>query len=409
MAGAAVALASAKPLEFHRLLCHALLKMVRTKSLLWLFFGLMALAPVSTFAMQQTVLDFRGSVPGNWNVGGLEQPIQDPAGLLLEAKNTEGSFITNISFTQRVQTVSITMGSATNAEIAFLWHLRGTPENSFTPLPFTVEASASQQIDLNVEAFPQWNSGQVDRVGLAFPAGSQVLLQDIQFKGWNFFERMWEVMSSFWVFDTYLPNSINFVWGPIITFNPVGTDQLFSTMPPRGNSGMWIVYGACALAIFGCVAWSRKRGDSPWKKIALCLFVTWMVMDIRMGAELLNYAYTDMSSYSFKREPPRVFRSYYTLNDTIEDVRPDIAGTGKYVAIGPERTPFITLLRYYLYPDLPVNPDESAGVNTWFVYERPDVTITDDGRVAINGEPVSAPGTILRRMSEHSFLFRISL
>ncbi len=376
----------------------------------WLSSICAALLPASTFAMSQTVWNFEnGQVPGQWNVGGMGQPVQNADGIVLGGMQ-EASFISKGLLPQHVQAVRVTLQSPVTVQVALAWHVAGTDNGNLYPLPFVLAGGEFRTMDLNVEAFPQWESGKVDALGLLLPPGSQVTLKEIRLQGWNPLERAIETLKSFWRFDEYLPNSINFVWGPVITFNPVATQELFTTQPPRGRSGVWVLYGVCLVCAGGAWLRARRKGrDVSWTRVAACVAAVWLLFDLRMGMELLSYAAHDWSTYIHpKPGTERTFRSYYTVNDVAERLEPYLQDQPSYVAIGPDKSPFYTLFGYYLYPHLPLRPEHGSGASVWFVYERGDISLTTDGRIAVGDTPVSRPGTVLERFSPQSFVFRVN-
>ncbi len=380
--------------------------------------------PAAAFAMQETVWDFRNrQLPGNWKISGVETPATLPEGMLIRAPSEDGSVITDVALPHPVDAISVTFLSDAQSEAMFLWHVRGTPEGTLVQLPFILPAAQEDRpVTINASAFAQWDP-RADEIGFTLPKGSAVLLREIRFMHWNFFERAVEAARSFWKFDVYQPYSINFVWGPLLTFNPLGTQELFTTLPPRGRSANGIFYGLAALAGIALAGhWYARRHagfESPLSRLRighaapelaaffLCFGALWVLYDVRMGAEMLSYVHKDATTWITPASGNRTFRGYGNFNDVEELVRPALEGEKEYAFLAPPQSPFLAMMRYFSYPAVPVSPDGPRDdLRTWLVFAREDVTVDAEGRVTVSGTPVSKPGKIVQRFDDVSFLFQ---
>jgi hypothetical protein len=360
------------------------------------------------YAMRETVIDFRnGQVPGEWSIADIDTPQPTNDGILLHAPVKQGVFIGTMDIPHDVQALQWSIIAAKPTKVSIAWHPKGSGDSAAVLLPFMVPKAGLNVIDLSMDAYAQWENGHIDRLGIVLPAGTQVAVQEIRFREWGYGEKIISILRSFWIFDSYLPNSINFLWGPVIAFNPIGAQHMFRSMPPSGRSGMWLIYiiGICA-AMSVVVARKWQKRSLTWTAFGLIALSLWLIMDIRMGTELLSYAYRDMQNFVLAPQTTQSLRSYESLNAAIENVRSDISGEGTYVAIGPEPSPFFTILRYFLYPALPVKPEHAKPGQFWFIYERSDVQMGDDMRLHHHGEAISSAGILVKRIGQFTFLFR---
>ncbi len=359
--------------------------------------------------MQETTWDFRNeNLPGSWRISGLDLPTSTANGLHVTASASDGSMVSDLDLQHPVEVVSLTFISRMNTQAQFLWHERDKADGIFTQLDINIPASAEEQtLQLNVDAYPQWDRS-TDTIGFVFPKGTDLLLRDIRFSHWNTLEKIAETWKSFWTFDRMSPISINFLWGPVIAFNPLGTAQLFLSMPPRGRSGNWIFYGAILLAACGCAGyglWENRR-LSPLLAFFLCFGILWTVYDIRMGLELLSYARHDYVSYLTAPEGEAQFRSYLHFNDMLEQSLPRIRKEEKFAFLTSTGSPVLPMLRYFSLPAevvVPTGPRDD--LRLWFIFSGDDVTVGDDNRLHVNGVPWSGSGKVLKSLNGTPYLF----
>ncbi len=385
---------------------------------LWKFFlTALLLVPTVTFAMQETVWDFRGGhLPGKWRISNIDVPQMTLQGLRIQAPASDGSLLSEADVGHSVQAISLTFLTPRTTEAQFLWHRPGTDPGIFVQFPFTIPASMTEQsTNINLEALPEWD-GAADEIGFVFPKGSDLILREIRFAKWNLAERAAAVWESFWTFDKLGSISINFVWGPVIVFNPVGIPGLFSKMPPEGRSGMWILY--VLIVIAGAIALTRPYW-TPYMRSrrvpqALVLFLLafggiWTVFDVRMGLELLNYARHDYDSYLSPSPGSREFRTFLDFNDAVDRTMPYVKGEPTLALLTTPETPIRDMLRYFVFP---TQVTEVTGPDPhqrfWFVYRRRDAAVDDKRRLTVGGVPWTQSGGVLEQFDDSSFLFRIS-
>ncbi len=315
--------------------------------------------------------------------------------------------LADLLLTHPVEVVRLTFASPVERAAQFLWHRRDDPPAMLTQLGFMIPKGIGRG-DLNVDAYRQWDR-QADAIGFIFPKGTDVLLQEIRFSHWTLGEQAMEVWKSFWRFDDYNPFNINFVWGPVITFNPVGTAELFTTLPPHGRSGMWIFYAllaAIGLALLLDRFWNGARPIGYLPLFLLCYGALWIVFDVRMGAEMLSYVKDDYDTYLSQPHGQRIFRTYLNFNDVMEVTAPWLEGVREF-AVLRGATPIMAMARYFGLPAVAIEPDgPRPDLPVWLIYHRDDVAVDREGRLTVNGIPWTAPGQIVQRFDTRSFLFR---
>ena len=64
-------------------------------------------------------------------------------------------------------------------------------------------------------------------------------------------------------------------------------------------------------------------------------------------------------------------------------------------------------MRYLTYPSVPTEPDQAQfGIDTWVVFDRPDISIDPSDRLTSDGIVVTPPGKVMYQFDDHSFIFR---
>jgi hypothetical protein len=372
-------------------------------------FGVLALlVSLSARAAYDVSWDFRGTVPGSWNVQGWTQA--QPTEFGLRVSTTRPGYMTRVSqLTDPVQVVAVTIASTRQTEGVLLWHVRGTPPDEKVQLPFVIPASESPaRIELNVGYYPQWDP-LADEIGLALPAGADVLLTTIHLQGWTQQERLWHAIKSFWTPDSFRPYSINFLWGPLLTTNPVARREMFEFLPPHGKSAVTLFYGALLVAAALSIAGIVRRRDR-WRRALPVVFVAaWLLFDLRMGFELLHYAYRDIADHVLPAAEQKMFRTHGAFYAILDEAKPHLMEHPRYALVDDPTSPFYTNLRYATYPSLPIRTDSPADdIGLWFVYNRPDVGVDEAGRLVKVGSGVTvlaASGTIVESYDRYTFLY----
>lgn len=362
--------------------------------------------PAVALAAQETVWDFtNGKDPGEWHATPGMEVTATSQGLLLHATK-ESALYGNVA-DHPVDALSMDVQSGGPMDIMLLWRWPGM-EKGFHQLPVRL-TGGTQHIPLGVSSFPQW-SRRPEAVGIALPQGSSILLLRLTAQGFSLPTRLTEAWRSFWTFDVFSSYSVNFLWGPLVTFDPVSRTQLFERQPPMAQSANRYFYLAIILAGLILFGLRRLRGY----RNALPLFlgivaVLWVFYDVRMGTEYLSYALTDYRSYISQPEQRRLFRQYQNFARSADQAVPLLQRETSYTVIPPAQTQVQEILQYMTYPVIPARTDEEKlKSRLWFIFRRPDVSINSNGQLVAGGQAMTRPGHIIQRYDGTSFLFRVN-
>lgn len=381
---------------------------------------LLVLSPIVASAKQETVLNFQQGIPGTWERDSCISARQSPEGFSL-ATTTERCSIFYLTRDLRhpIETLSLTVLSPVRTEIVFLWHRQGTPSNHMVELPLVLLPDlASQTMQLNLPRYPQWDPS-TDRIGFALPHHSSFVLQNLTFTRWSLGEKTLTALRSFWTFDTFRPYTINFLWGPVIGWNPVWQEQLFVNIPPVGWSAarvflsLLIPIGTLCLLWCWRQRWKSSACRSAWILLGSMFVGCWLLFDIRMGLELLSYVKTDWETFLLKPPTERRFRVFENFNAIAEESIPLLVTSPQYGFVGPRGAPFGSLLRYYTYPVRPVSPsdpeEQRAHLRHWLIAFRNDARISSSGELFLGDTLLAGPGTIVKKFGNDAFLFEITI
>jgi len=380
---------------------------------------ILLLSPTVSSATQVTVLDFRQGIPGIWEQGPCLSAQQTPEGFALAATTERCSILhTTRDLRHPIETLSLTVISPARTEIVFLWHRRDAPRGHMVELPLVLQSiDGPQTIVLNLPRYPQWDP-TTDRIGFALPKNSSFILQNITFTRWSLWEKAAAAFRSFWTFDTFRPYAINFLWGPIIGWNPVWQEQLFTSIPPVGWSVSRVFLSLLLPLGVLCLFFCFRRG---WKtstcRSASVLFGTmfvgfWLLFDVRMGLELLSYVKTDWETFLLKPPSERRFRVFENFNAIAEESIPLLITSPKYGFVGPRGAPFGSLMRYFTYPIRPLSPsdpeEQRSRLRHWLVAFRDDARISPRGELFLGDIFLAGPGIIVQRFGKDAFLFEVT-
>lgn len=378
-------------------------------------FALLAL-PIAGHAAQVTTWDFRDAhVPGQWDIRNWKQVQPTSAGLSIHT-NADGAMIRAVDdIPYAVNAVRLQYTHATPTQAALIWHTPSRPDDQSLLIPFQIKDASGGTISLSLD-FLSSSERIPDQVGIALPAGVDLTLQKIEFVRWSLPEEIVAGWKSFWIFDQFRAYSINFLWGPILLTDPdpSALSTLFQQQPPLGwsaNSLFYALLGVAALALL--ILWWRLRDRHKLPSallLFLCVFsVVWLVYDLRMGLEILHYAQTDYTSSIATPVGQRTFRDYGNFYDIIAQSEPLLTQQPRYVFLSPPRTSFLSILRYFTYPSMPLADNENTtGIKNWLIYDRPDISVTASGTLLSNGTTVLATsGSVIKRFDSTSFLYHL--
>lgn len=369
-----------------------------------------SLLPVSAFAMRTQTFEFaEGAVNATWEGRGAIQMSKAPSALMLTSIGT-GTFLTKTQLSVFPQEGSITASAEQDANIYLVWIYDDDPLGIAYSVPLLLPAGAVSTIRFSLAEHLHWGPGQ-KQIGLALPPETRILLHNIAFNEWNVFERAREMVRSFWMFDVYAPYAINFVWGPQLASHPLAIRQMYATLPPRTISASWLlnlVLGIVIASSLVFLAYVRPSAETRRRilvTIASLVLGVWILLDLRMGSEFLRWVIHDHQTYISAPEGTRTFRDRDHFYDFAAFAAPYVFDRSTYLFFTDRQWPYLGNMRYLTYPAIPGIAIEQD--DTWVVFHRPDLVVDSDGRITVDGQPVTAPGKILGRFDDSSFIFRV--
>jgi hypothetical protein len=125
-----------------------------------------------------------------------------------------------------------------------------------------------------------------------------------------------------------------------------------------------------------------------------------------MGTEFLSWVSHDVTSYTMKSSDDRTFRDRDKFYDFADFVKPLVTDRTDYIFLATYPWPYLGNMRYLTYPALPGISFERD--DTWVIYMRPDIRISQDMYLLADGVKVAGPGTVLGVFDETSFVYRTS-
>ena len=141
--------------------------------------------------------------------------------------------------------------------------------------------------------------------------------------------------------------------------------------------------------------------------IAILVLAVWILLDLRMGSEFLSWVAHDNRTYISVPAGSRTFRDRERFYDFADFAAPFVFDRSSYLFFTDREWPYLGNMRYRTYPAIPGNAIDKD--DTWVIFHRPDLGVDNAGRITMNGEPVTAPGKILGRFDDSSFVFRLPL
>lgn len=370
---------------------------------------LVATAIPSTVFAAETVWELAGQKKlEGWSMGGLTSVNLFDEGLHIQTE-TEGQLIRNANLKHIVDRVAITYASPVQSRGMFIWSPPGETGMTYFKVPVTFSPAAGLQTAvLDLQRIDEWDPS-ADRIGFVFYPGADVLIQKVEFVGDPPIGKIGWALKTMWKFDTLRPYSINFLWGPMMTYNEMQYNQMFTRNPPMADSAMGVLYTTFAI-LFVVIAITGKIMKKQWRYGVLILIaVMWILYDVRMTTEFFTYVQKDYATWWSQPVEDKVLRDRGDFNAFAEAVAPLIEGHEHYAFVSSRGWPYTGSMRYYNYPAEMV-PLEKAGddIDLWVIYDRPDITVSDDGRLLVNGEAASPQGTLLYRFDDGAFVFSLN-
>jgi hypothetical protein len=368
----------------------------------------------SASAEEIDLWNLRGTAPVNMATQNLQTVQSLKEGLYIRS-DTEGYLVwTDKPLDKRVDVITLRIRSGTNLDASFIWQPAYKSDADFFQLPLRIPASEfARDVNILVNNFPQWE-WQTGTLGIRFPAGTTVIIEEVQLRRWNMFEKTIEAFKSFWVFDDFTGYSINFMWGPLIATNTPARLAMFDTIPPFAWSAVRIFYAVLAIAAVVALVFKFWRKDTA---LAAGIFagtfaILWLIFDVRMSAELLSYAHDDIKHFVLADEDERSLRTFetmYTITDRAAEV---VKKYDRYALLAPGGRAVIPVMRYSAYPAVPVyEGGDMTGVRMYAVFDS-SITIDEQGQLGRNAQDgrkiLSPPGKTIMNFGDGYFLFETS-
>lgn len=358
-------------------------------------------------AMSVHTFDFhQGAINAQWEGLGPITIEQVPDGLLLTTGDATGALLTDTQLPWLPQAGRLFSASPEGAEIKFVWALREEADPKTYSVGIDVPADALEMASFDLSSKPTWKRGE-KRIGLALPPHTTVLVSRLEFASWNIFEQLIETSASFWRLDQYRPYSINFLWGPRLTSNPVARQLTYRDVPPTAPSTTYILL--CILAVVCVAAWlyarrMKQHGQRAFAAVLIAFALVWLLLDLRMGWEYLNWVAHDHATYVTGNAPARTFRDRDNFYDFAAFAAPLVSDRQSYLFFAEREWPYLGNIRYITYPAIPGNGFDTD--DTWVVYRRPEMAPNAQGQLMLNGTAVTSPGKMLGWFGTGSFVFR---
>ena len=379
---------------------------------IFLFALAFVFVPFAVEAKTQTIWNFTDqSELSKWQGEGIGAFNQTGNGLILQT-NAKAHMTRGVSVEHPIEEVRLRYRSEKRIGAKLLWHVRGTQERTLVELPFVLERSPnSAEVLMDVQSYREWDP-RTDRLGILLPPSVKVELQEIELVKYSLVEKFVMGLQSLITFDTYRASVPNFLWGPHIATTQAGVTNLFANTPPRSPSVNFYLYILLGLLLAWFLVKIRRKILKPHLGTVgflLCLGTVWIAYDLRMGAEVISYAWQDAATYWLQEPGKRTFRERQDYNDFVAQIAPRLEKHDFYALVVPQEQPLAAIMRYASYPALPVRIQEAdARVTAGAFYREPGVELTELQQLIKNGVLLSAPGTVTYRSAPHTFLFEVT-
>ena len=127
-----------------------------------------------------------------------------------------------------------------------------------------------------------------------------------------------------------------------------------------------------------------------------------------MGTEIISYAHKDVKTWwsqPYKLKDYRDRGSFAAFSHLVTEYT---EGEENYVFVASHGWPYWSTLLYTAYPSLPLRLEEATDdVRTWVIYNRRDISLDDQNRLTLDGEPITPPGDMMLNFEPGSFVFQI--
>lgn len=303
----------------------------------------------------------------------------------------------------KTDAVYLYVKNALPAEAAFMWQPKNAAPGDLLQLFFTSPKTETfERVVVVPSDYDQWTE-KTPVVAFGFPAGTDMVIQKVEWKSWSPGEKLVTAMKSIWTFDVLSQYGINFLWGPLFTTNPATLETIYDGLPPKGVSGMRVVYAVIIAALIAAgIFLLMDRKERAVLTVVTTVAGLWLLLDARMGAELLSYAITDIRSPEF-----RTLSDVPTITEKTQELLKDKTASS-VVLLEPAGNTYIAHTRLKLYPLDVASYSEALKIQpkrAWLVLHRPDIKVENGAVTTDAGRILSSAGTVLERFGNDSFLF----
>ena len=309
-----------------------------------------------------------------------------------------------------VDTVAVTYTSAFGANGIFFWQTKDMQGNQAYNIPISFDASAAPTtMALDLSRIPEWDPNS-KLIGFNINQNSQLTLHRVELTGPGWTDSILYPLKSFFTYDRVHAYTVNFLWGPRMVYTQEHVAQVFSKVPPLGDSWNGRLYWIIGLAALAAFAARLVTGKSYTILVVALCAALWVTLDLRMGAEIISYANTDYKTWWSKPIELKDFRdrgSFTAFTKVAQEYLQDSDET--YALITPSGWPYFGAMAYETYPATPLSAsDDLSTVSLWLVFDMPNVGLDDQNRITKDGEPISPPGEVLLQYEPGAFIFRVT-
>lgn len=245
--------------------------------------------------------------------------------------------------------------------------------------------------------------GHFTHVAIESAQTTEYSLKQLDFIQYSIFDKAAEAVKSFFNTDTYMGYTVNYVWGPRLTFNPVDRMSVYRSTHVVGTSFTLVVS-----IIFGIVTalylWKRTV---TLKSVFICIAAIWLIYDLRMTSELVSYVHNDYREYWSQEPGKRSYRIRGPYHDFAELAGVQLKPYQTFVVFSPLPELYNKTLRYVAYPSRLIRDDEDEMPEAIVVFDNADVSVNDQNELVVLGQPL-VNGEVIWRYNEHSFIFAVS-
>jgi len=272
------------------------------------------------------------------------------------------------------------------------------------PIEFIV-STVPQRMVLDLSNIPEWKV-KTDTIGFVISAGTNIVLQTVEFSGSSSVDMLMYPLKSFFTLDQARAYSINFLWGPLMTYSQDQYDALLTTMPPQADSWNRVLYVAIIIALLWTLWRKRQTGRKAVVVFFLFFAFLWIVYDARMGAEIIGYAQKDVQTWWSQPYELKDYRDRGSFAAFADLVQEYTEGKDAYAFLASHGWPYWSTIQYSTYPALPRTlEDVDESIDTWIIYNRNDITIDASNRLSLDNKPISPPGKVMLNFEPGSFVF----